>query len=57
MVAGAPRAENMGAVVIFEPRSPTAVDQKLDKQYVMPGNAMTESYGYSLCTPDLNGDG
>ena len=20
-------------------------------------NAMTESYGYSRCTPDLNGDG
>ena len=53
IVAGAPRVENMGAVVIFEPLGISEVQQ----QYVMQGTTMTESFGYSVCVADLNGDG
>ena len=35
----------------------TAVSQGSDKQYVMQGMAMTESYGYSLCKPALHEGG
>ncbi|XP_072041992.1 integrin alpha-6-like isoform X2 [Amphiura filiformis] len=53
VVAGAPRSENIGAVVIFKPRR----SGEVEKQHVMPGYSMTESYGYSVCAADLNGDG
>ena len=44
----------IGAVVIMERVSNT---DDLVKHTVMEGETLTESYGYSVCVADLNGDG
>jgi integrin alpha 7 len=50
-VAGAPRSENHGQVIIFEKRSqPMSIYKKLD------GEQFASGFGYELATADVNGD-
>ncbi|XP_072029637.1 integrin alpha-6-like isoform X2 [Amphiura filiformis] len=51
-VAGAPKVNAIGAVVILKPEGTV-----FNKHTLMEGETLTESYGYAVCVADLNGDG
>ncbi|NXA56841.1 ITA7 protein, partial [Nothocercus julius] len=52
-VAGAPRANHTGAVVILRRDSA----HRLVPEAVLPGEQLTSAFGYALAVLDLNGDG
>ncbi|XP_074126197.1 integrin alpha-7 isoform X5 [Sminthopsis crassicaudata] len=52
-VAGAPRANHTGAVVILRRDSAS----RLVPEAVLPGDRLTSGFGYSLAVADLNNDG
>nr|XP_045007857.1 integrin alpha-7 isoform X4 [Jaculus jaculus] len=52
-VAGAPRANHKGAVVILRKDSAS----RLVPEVVLPGERLTSGFGYSLAVADLNNDG
>ncbi|XP_068937411.1 integrin alpha-7 [Petaurus breviceps papuanus] len=52
-VAGAPRANHTGAVVILRRDSAS----RLVPEAVLPGDRLTSGFGYSLAVTDLNNDG
>ncbi|XP_051026330.1 integrin alpha-7 isoform X3 [Acomys russatus] len=51
-VAGAPRANHKGAVVILRKDSAS----RLIPEFVLPGERLTSGFGYSLAVADLNND-
>lgn len=55
VVAGAPRANHSGAVVLLKKGSDTS--NILLKEYTLEGEGLASSFGYDLAVPDLNGDG
>lgn len=52
-VAGAPRANHTGAVVILRKDSAS----RLIPEVVLSGERLTSGFGYSLAVADLNNDG
>lgn len=52
-VAGAPRANHTGAVVILQRDNVN----RLVPEVILPGEKLTSSFGYSLAVVDLNHDG
>lgn len=52
-VAGAPRANHKGAVVILRKDSAS----RLIPEVVLSGEQLTSGFGYSLAVADLNNDG
>lgn len=52
-VAGAPRANHKGAVVILRKDSAS----RLVPEVMLSGERLTSGFGYSLAVPDLNNDG
>lgn len=52
-VAGAPRANHKGAVVILRKDSAS----RLIPEVVLSGERLTSGFGYSLAVTDLNSDG
>lgn len=55
MVAGAPRANHSGAVVLLKKGSDTS--NILLEEYTLEGEGLASSFGYDLAVLDLNGDG
>ncbi|KAK3511058.1 hypothetical protein QTP70_030093 [Hemibagrus guttatus] len=54
IVAGAPRANHSGAVVLLKKDSDTAT---MVTEYIIEGEGLASSFGYELSVVDLNGDG
>lgn len=52
-MAGAPRANHKGAVVILRKDSAS----RLIPEVVLSGERLTSGFGYSLAVTDLNNDG
>lgn len=52
-VAGAPRANHKGAVVILRKDSAS----RLVPEFMLSGERLTSGFGYSLAVADLNNDG
>ncbi|XP_039998869.1 integrin alpha-6-like isoform X2 [Xiphias gladius] len=55
VVAGAPRANHSGAVVLLK-RGPSSSNILL-REYTLEGEGLASSFGYDLAVLDLNGDG
>lgn len=55
MVAGAPRANHSGAVVLLKKGGPTS--SILLEEYTLEGEGLSSSFGYDLTVLDLNKDG
>lgn len=55
MVAGAPRANHSGAVVLLKKGPETS--SILLEEYTLPGEGLASSFGYDLAVLDLNMDG
>lgn len=55
VVAGAPRANHSGAVVLLKKQSDTST--KLLVEHTFHGPGLASSFGYDLTVVDLNGDG
>ncbi|XP_029381094.1 integrin alpha-6-like [Echeneis naucrates] len=55
VVAGAPRANHSGAVVLLKLGPPSS--NILLQQYTLEGEGLASSFGYDLAVLDLNGDG
>lgn len=53
MVAGAPRANHSGAVVLLK----KGESRNLLEQYTLEGEGLASSFGYDLAVLDLNMDG
>ncbi|XP_034041834.1 integrin alpha-6 isoform X2 [Thalassophryne amazonica] len=53
VVAGAPRANHSGAVVLLKKQS----DSRLSEEYTLHGPGLASSFGYDVAVVDLNGDG
>lgn len=51
-VTGAPRANHTGAVVILQRDNVN----RLVPEFILPGEKLTSSFGYSLAVVDLNHD-
>lgn len=54
MVAGAPRANHSGAVVLLRKGPDTS--KVMEKDYILEGEGLASSFGYALAVLDLNGD-
>uniref|UniRef100_A0A3P8ZM06 Integrin alpha-2 domain-containing protein n=1 Tax=Esox lucius TaxID=8010 RepID=A0A3P8ZM06_ESOLU len=54
IVAGAPRANHSGAVVLLKTVLSTNL---LEKEYILEGEGLASSFGYDLTVVDLNADG
>ncbi|KAL6481762.1 hypothetical protein MHYP_G00098420 [Metynnis hypsauchen] len=54
VVAGAPRANHSGAVVLLKK---DAESLHLTTEYILEGEGLASSFGYDLAVLDLNGDG
>lgn len=52
IVAGAPRANHSGAVVLLKKDS-----SMLTAEYILEGAGLASSFGYDLAVLDINGDG
>uniref|UniRef100_A0A4W4EFE3 Integrin alpha-2 domain-containing protein n=1 Tax=Electrophorus electricus TaxID=8005 RepID=A0A4W4EFE3_ELEEL len=55
VVAGAPRANHSGSVVLLKKRSETST--QLVSEYILEGEGLASSFGYDLAVLDINGDG
>lgn len=55
VVAGAPRANHSGAVVLLKKGPDTKYI--LEEEYTLEGEGLASSFGYDLTVLDLNGDG
>lgn len=55
VVAGAPRANHSGAVVLLKKGGDTS--NILLEEYTLQGEGLASSFGYDLAVLDLNGDG
>ncbi|KAJ8352119.1 hypothetical protein SKAU_G00235950 [Synaphobranchus kaupii] len=55
IVAGAPRANHSGAVVLL--RKETEQSTMLSEEYILEGEGLASSFGYDVAVVDLNGDG
>ncbi len=55
VVAGAPRANHSGAVVLLKKESETS--SRLLVEHTLHGPGLASSFGYDLAVVDLNGDG
>lgn len=55
VVAGAPRANHSGAVVLLKKGLDTS--NILLEEYTLEGEGLASSFGYDLALPDLNRDG
>ena len=55
VVAGAPRANHSGAVVLLKIGPSTS--NILLEEYTLEGEGLASSFGYDLAVLDLNGDG
>lgn len=55
VVAGAPRANHSGAVVLLKKESDAGT--KMVTEYIIEGEGLASSFGYELAVVDLNGDG
>lgn len=55
VVAGAPRANHSGAVVLLEKESDTS--SKLLVEHTFYGPGLASSFGYDVAVVDLDGDG
>lgn len=55
IVAGAPRANHSGAVVLLKKMEGSATD--LVTEYIIEEEGLASSFGYELAVVDLNGDG
>uniref|UniRef100_A0A667ZFD5 Integrin subunit alpha 6 n=1 Tax=Myripristis murdjan TaxID=586833 RepID=A0A667ZFD5_9TELE len=55
IVAGAPRSNHSGAVVLLKKESETST--RLSPEYVLQGPGLASSFGYDVAVVDLNGDG
>lgn len=55
VVAGAPRANHSGAVVLLK-KGPSS-ENILVEEYTLQGEGLASSFGYDLAVLDLNGDG
>ncbi|XP_022068905.2 integrin alpha-6 isoform X3 [Acanthochromis polyacanthus] len=55
VVAGAPRANHSGAVVLLKKESPTS--SRLLVEHTLHGPGLASSFGYDVAVVDLNGDG
>ncbi|KAM9454427.1 integrin alpha-6b isoform 2-T2 [Clarias gariepinus] len=55
IVAGAPRANHSGAVVLLKKMAGSATD--LVTEYIIEEEGLASSFGYELAVVDLNGDG
>ncbi|XP_017312927.1 integrin alpha-6b isoform X1 [Ictalurus punctatus] len=55
VVAGAPRANHSGAVVLLRKESETG--STMVTEYILEGEGLASSFGYELAVVDLNGDG
>lgn len=54
VVAGAPRANHSGAVVLLKKESETS--PQLITEYILEGEGLASSFGYDLALLDINGD-
>ncbi|XP_046693527.1 integrin alpha-6b isoform X2 [Silurus meridionalis] len=55
VVAGAPRANHSGAVVLLKKESDSG--SKMITEYIIEGEGLASSFGYEVAVVDLNGDG
>lgn len=55
VVAGAPRANHSGAVVLLKKESEASA--RLLEEHILHGPGLASSFGYDLTVVDLNGDG
>lgn len=55
VVAGAPRANHSGAVVLLRKQSETS--SRLSVEHMLRGPGLGSSFGYDVAVVDLNGDG
>lgn len=55
LVAGAPRANHIGAVVLLRKESETS--SKLLVEHTFHGQGLASSFGYDVAVVDLNSDG
>lgn len=55
MVAGAPRANHSGAVVLLKKESDSS--SRLLVEHTFNGPGLASSFGYDVAVVDLNGDG
>lgn len=55
MVAGAPRANHSGAVVLLKKESEAS--SRLLVEHTLHGPGLASSFGYDVTVVDLNGDG
>uniref|UniRef100_A0A4W5PUR0 Integrin, alpha 6b n=1 Tax=Hucho hucho TaxID=62062 RepID=A0A4W5PUR0_9TELE len=55
VVAGAPRANHSGAVVLLKKESEAST--MLSPEYILEGEGLASSFGYDLAVVDLTGDG
>lgn len=52
IVAGAPRANHSGAVVLLK----SDPSLKMVTEYIIEGEGLASSFGYELAVVDINGD-
>lgn len=52
IVAGAPRANHSGAVVLLKSDG----SSKMVTEYIIEGEGLASSFGYELAVVDINGD-
>ncbi|KAJ8416861.1 hypothetical protein AAFF_G00327390 [Aldrovandia affinis] len=55
VVAGAPRANHSGAVVLL--KKETELSTMLSPEHILEGEGLASSFGYDVAVVDLNGDG
>lgn len=55
IVAGAPRANHSGAVVLL--KKDDVKSSMLTAEYTLEGAGLASSFGYDLAVLDINGDG
>lgn len=55
IVAGAPRANHSGAVVLL--KKDDVKSSMLTAEYILEGAGLASSFGYDLAVLDINGDG
>ncbi|KAM3861692.1 integrin alpha-6 [Diretmus argenteus] len=55
VVAGAPRSNHSGAVVLLKKES--EVSTRLSPEHILEGPGLASSFGYDVAVVDLNGDG
>lgn len=53
VVAGAPRANHSGAVVLLKK---IELSKRMEKEYILEGEGLASSFGYDVTVLDLNGD-